>query len=148
MQDLTYSCCQCSYYSNYACLHTPRIKSFVIQACVPCPVSQTCSICIIKHNIAYKSCLRVAVSPWSSISHWFVLFFSLIKEIYGTRYNDYNGGWPSARLFGWSAADWSRPATNKCISSERTSLVFCWKFSLDYKGLQPGMAAQSIGPNK
>jgi hypothetical protein len=34
-------------------------------------------------------------------------------------YNGYNGGWPSARLFGWSAADWSRPATNKSISSER-----------------------------
>jgi len=31
----------------------------------------------------------------------------------------YNGGWPSARLFGWSAADWSRPATNKSISSKR-----------------------------
>ena len=43
-------------------------------------------------------------------------------------YNDYNGGWPLARLFGWSAADWSRPATNKSISSEREkSLVFCWK---------------------
>jgi len=44
-------------------------------------------------------------------------------------YNDYNGGWPSARLFGWSAADWSRPATNKSISSERTrkSLLFCWE---------------------
>jgi len=34
-------------------------------------------------------------------------------------YNDYNGGWPSARLFGWSAADWSWPATNISISSER-----------------------------
>jgi len=27
------------------------------------------------------------------------------------RYNGYNGGWPSARLFGWSVADWSQPAT-------------------------------------
>jgi len=37
--------------------------------------------------------------------------------------------WPSARLFGWSAADWSRPATNKSVSSERKrkSLVFCWE---------------------
>ena len=35
-------------------------------------------------------------------------------------YNGYNGGWPSARLFGWSAADWSRPATDKSISSGRT----------------------------
>jgi len=44
-------------------------------------------------------------------------------------YNGYNGGWPSARLFGWSAADWSRPATNMSISSERnrTSLLFCWE---------------------
>jgi len=43
--------------------------------------------------------------------------------------NGYNGGWPSARLFGWSAADWSRPATNKSISSERkrNSLLFCWE---------------------
>jgi len=37
----------------------------------------------------------------------------------------YNGGWPSARLFGWSAADWSRPATNKSISSERKRKVYC-----------------------
>jgi len=42
-------------------------------------------------------------------------------------YNGYNGGWPSARLFGWSATDWSRPATNKSVSSERKSLVFCWE---------------------
>ena len=44
-------------------------------------------------------------------------------------YNGYNWGWPSARLFGWSAADWSRPATNKSISSERKrkSLLFCWE---------------------
>ena len=28
-------------------------------------------------------------------------------------YNGYNGGWPSASLFGWSAADWSQPATNE-----------------------------------
>jgi len=43
-------------------------------------------------------------------------------------YNGYNGRWPSARLFGWSAADWSRPATNKSISSERKreGLLFCW----------------------
>ena len=44
--------------------------------------------------------------------------------------NGYNGGWPSAsRLFGWSAADWSWPATNKSISSERKrkSLLFCWE---------------------
>jgi hypothetical protein len=39
--------------------------------------------------------------------------------------NGYNGGWPSARLFGWSAADWSRPATNKSISSERKRKVYC-----------------------
>ena len=41
----------------------------------------------------------------------------------------YNGEWPSARLFGWSAADWPRPATNKSISSERKrkSLLFCWE---------------------
>jgi len=34
-------------------------------------------------------------------------------------YNGYNGGRPSARLFGWPAADWSRPATKnspkKCV---------------------------------
>ena len=42
-------------------------------------------------------------------------------------YNGYNGEWPSARLFGWSAADWPRPATNISISSERKrkSVVFC-----------------------
>ena len=34
-------------------------------------------------------------------------------------YNGYNGGGPSARLFGWSAADWSRPAANKSISFKR-----------------------------
>jgi len=33
-------------------------------------------------------------------------------------HNGYNGGWPSARLFGWSAADWSQPATINSISSE------------------------------
>ena len=37
-------------------------------------------------------------------------------------YNGYNGGWPSARLFGWSAADWSRPATNKSIRVRVTQL--------------------------
>jgi len=44
-------------------------------------------------------------------------------------YNGYNGGWPSARLFGWSAADWFRPATNKSISPERKRkiLLFCWE---------------------
>jgi len=44
-------------------------------------------------------------------------------------YNGFNGGWPSARLFGWSAADWSRPATNKSISLERRrkSQLFCWE---------------------
>jgi len=47
-------------------------------------------------------------------------------------YNGYNGGWPSARLFGWSAADWSRPATYKSISTERKrkSIVFCWERKL------------------
>jgi len=37
-------------------------------------------------------------------------------------------GWPSASLFWRLAADWSRPATNKSISSERKgeSLMFCW----------------------
>jgi len=36
---------------------------------------------------------------------------------------DLQPGW----LFGWLAADWSRPATNKSISSERKrkSLLFC-----------------------
>ena len=39
------------------------------------------------------------------------------------------GGGPSARLFGWLAADGSQPATNKSISSERKrkSLLFCWE---------------------
>ena len=47
-------------------------------------------------------------------------------------YNGYIGGWPSARLFGWSAADWSRPATNKFIGSKRkrSSLLFCWERKL------------------
>ena len=51
----------------------------------------------------------------------------LERTIYG--YIGYNGGRPSARLFGWSAADWSRPATNKSISSERKrkGLLFCWE---------------------
>jgi hypothetical protein len=52
-----------------------------------------------------------------------------IKKLRTTRLQrtGYNGGWPSARLFGWSAADWSRPATNESISSERKrkSLVLC-----------------------
>ena len=47
---------------------------------------------------------------WSPILH---LSFSLFLY---NGYPRYNGGWPSARLFGWSAADWSRPATNKSIS--------------------------------
>ena len=37
--------------------------------------------------------------------------------------NGYNGGWPSARLFGWSAADWSRPATNKSRKKKKKSIV-------------------------
>jgi len=58
--------------------------------------------------------------------------------------NGYNGGWPSARLFGWSAADWSRPATNKSISSERKSCsaekrnheqVGCWLVAAKRVGL-------------
>ena len=40
-------------------------------------------------------------------------------------HNGYNGGWPAARLFGWSAADWSRPATKKSISSERKRESYC-----------------------
>ena len=50
-------------------------------------------------------------------------------EVRSNGYNGCNGGWPSARLFGWSAADWSRPATNQSISSERKrkSLLFCWE---------------------
>ena len=35
------------------------------------------------------------------------------------------GGGPSARLFGRSAADWSWPATNKSISSERKKTFYC-----------------------
>ena len=33
------------------------------------------------------------------------------------------------QVVGWSAADWSRPATNKSISSgrKRKSLMFCWE---------------------
>ena len=34
-------------------------------------------------------------------------------------------GGTSARLFGWSAADWSRPATNKSKSSERKRKAYC-----------------------
>ena len=50
--------------------------------------------------------------------------------------NDYNGGWPSVRLFGCSAAGWSRPATNKSMSSERKrkSLVFAEKGNHDQVG--------------
>jgi hypothetical protein len=44
---------------------------------------------------------------------------------YYNGYNGYNGGWPSARLLDWSAADWSRPATNKSISSERNRKAYC-----------------------
>ena len=33
-------------------------------------------------------------------------------------------------------------------SSHTTNPLHGSKFSLDYKGLQPGMAAQPIGPNK
>ena len=62
---------------------------------------------------------------------WACLLGSLVRNgTWSWCYNGYNGGWPSANLFGWSAADWSRPATNKSIvSSERNrkSLVFCWE---------------------
>ena len=53
----------------------------------------------------------------------------LFSSLWFNGYNGYNWGWPSARLFGWSAADWSRPATNKSISSERKrkNLLFCWE---------------------
>jgi hypothetical protein len=51
------------------------------------------------------------LGPWPSkyCSRPIPLFFL-------NTYNGYNGGWPSARLSGWSAADWSRPATNKSMS--------------------------------
>jgi len=42
-------------------------------------------------------------------------------------YNGYNKGRPSARLFGWSAADWSWPAPRKSISSNIHSLVSRWE---------------------
>jgi len=38
-----------------------------------------------------------------------------VKLFHHRKYNGdtgYKGGWPSARLFGWSAVDWSRPGTN------------------------------------
>ena len=63
-------------------------------------------------------------------------------------YNGYNhGGWPSARLFGCSAAaDWSRPATNKSISSERKgkSVLFCWERKSWKVGCWP-VAAKRVG---
>jgi len=45
-------------------------------------------------------------------------------------YNGYNGGWPSARLFGWLIGRWLVSAShNKSISLERKrkSLLFCWE---------------------
>ena len=51
------------------------------------------------------------------------------RQPFFVTYNGYNGGWPLTWLFDWSAADWSRPDTNKSISSERRrkSLLFCWE---------------------
>ena len=54
-----------------------------------------------------------------------------------------------ARLFGWSAADWSRPATNKSISSERKrkGLAFCWErkpWTLTNTGCWP-VAVKRVG---
>jgi hypothetical protein len=56
----------------------------------------------------FHEMLNIFLEPWAQA-----------RTISYNGLNDYNGGWPSARLFGWSAADWSRPATNKFISSER-----------------------------
>ena len=65
-----------------------------------------------------KPTVTNAVTPWAVIC---------LNDSKTARNNGYNGGWPSARLFCWSAADWSRPATNKSISSERESLLFYWE---------------------
>jgi hypothetical protein len=50
-----------------------------------------------------------------------------------------------------SFCPWPESHVSSFAGEVRCSLVegFCLdKFSLDYKGLQPGMAAQPIGPNK
>ena len=78
------------------------------------------------------SCVQCFVSfVWFLLRIW-ILVGSLFITGMVCGYNgyiDYNRGWPSATLFKWSAADWSRPATNNSISSERKrkSLLFCWE---------------------
>jgi hypothetical protein len=76
--------------------------------------------------LCISNCLSVAWNPFqvavsTNFGSLFRMHFGVIDEFEqagGNGCNGYNGGWPSARLFGWSAADWSRPATNKSISSE------------------------------
>ena len=70
--------------------------------------------CLCQKYCVYNVCMfwpTLLLCTQSSKSFW--------TEPGSAGYNGYNWGWPSARLFGWSAADWSRPATNKSISSER-----------------------------
>jgi len=62
-----------------------------------------------------RCCSRLNHPPLALGRRWLVH----VQVWVGNGYNGYNRGRRSARLFGWSAADWSRPATNKSISSER-----------------------------
>jgi len=79
---------------------------------------------LIKSRQTWQSSCAETGSYWGLI---IVLTYSRLVDEFG--YSNYKGIWPSAKLFGWSAADWSRRATNNSISSERKrkSLVFCWK---------------------
>jgi len=69
-----------------------------------------------------------AADCWASKSPW----LKSVVKVYWSKGLWLQWGWPLARLFCWSAADWSWPATNKSISSERkrNSLVFCWERKL------------------
>ena len=71
---------------------------------------------------------RVSLEQGQELHNWlaillrsslFLCCFSDLTCFNKNGYVNYDGGWPSARLFGWSAADWSRPATNKSISCLR-----------------------------
>ena len=108
-----------------------RGKGSCCPLCICCSWLSLMFVPCVYAAVCCPSCIIFMFAPHLHLSFQF-LFQVLLKPIcplisYTYGYNCYNGGWPSARLFGWSAADWSRPATNKSMSSEtkRKSLLFC-----------------------
>jgi hypothetical protein len=59
-------------------------------------------------------------------------------------YNGYIGNWPSARLFRWSAADWSRPATRVAIIGGDLLVGWLDKWTTMVVDLQPGCFADRL----